>query len=552
MRIGRAWGWFAGFTAVFAALAAYVFWGTWSLDVVPVMPDATTTYPADQVARSFRGLLESGRFIPFDLVGFLGSPYFWQELKFVLALYLAALGAVYYCRGRGLSRLASFGAGLLLGFCGYWMTLYSAGHFGWFQWMAHGVFAFGLADRAVRKGKLRHWLLLGAVVSWAGFNQQDLWLLFSVFTAFYFLWCCVRERKFPWKGMLISLGAFLAIGLVNFRSVLFDGTLKGRQDQIARGENITQKDASEAEKRWEFVTNWSMPPEDTLEFLFPRVHGDTSCPFVLSINGRNGVKPYTGALGRPLNAKQGNYRQHSLYVGWALCLFALLGVVFAVLGLRKPANRTIEQSEQSNNSSDVLFFAVAAVLFYLLSLGRYFEPTYRVIFSLPFGDLIRCPVKWHHLTEFCLAVLAAFGIEALVGQVGRFRGVGRYASLVVGFLVVLGAVNLACNDRLYCAPVSVREARRTNSTMQMTILPRQQFQNPQVAAMVQAGRIVSIANYMGNPDYFLVGVLDRVKPHERGNISLMTVILGLLSVGTTLGVGLYSVLDSTRSRKRAL
>ena len=57
MRIGRAWGWFAGFTAVFAALAAYVFWGTWSLDVVPVMPDATTTYPADQVARSFRGLV---------------------------------------------------------------------------------------------------------------------------------------------------------------------------------------------------------------------------------------------------------------------------------------------------------------------------------------------------------------------------------------------------------------------------------------------------------------------------------------------------------------
>ena len=544
MRIGRAWGWFAGFTAVFAALAAYVFWGTWSLDVVPVMPDATTTYPADQVARSFRGLLESGRFIPFDLVNFLGSPYFWQELKFVLALYLASLGVAYYCRGRGLSRLASLGAGLLLGFCGYWMTLYSAGHFGWFQWMAHGVFAFGLADRAVRKGKLRHWLLLGAVVSWAGFNQQDLWLLFSVFTAFYFLWCCVRERKFPWKGMLISLGVFLAIGLVNFRSVLFDGTLKGRQDQIARGENITQKDACEADKRWEFVTNWSMPPEDTLEFLFPRVHGDTSCPFVLSINGRNGVRPYTGALGRPLNAKQGNYRQHSLYVGWALCLFALLGVVFAFKDLRK--------SERSNSSSDVLFFAVAAVLFYLLSLGRYFEPTYRVVFSLPFGDLIRCPVKWHHLTEFCLAVLAAFGIEALVGQLGRFRTVGRYASLVVGFLVVLGAANLACNDRLYCAPVSVKEARRTNSTMQMTILPRQQFQNPQVAAMVQAGRIVSIANYMGNPDYFLVGVLDRVKPYESGNISFMTVILGLLSVSTTLGVGLYSVLDSARSRKRTL
>ena len=551
MKLNEKWSWFAGFTAVFAALAAYVFWGTWSLDVVPVMPDATTTYPADHVARSFRSLLESGRFIPFDLTGYLGSPYFWQELKFVLALYLAALGVVYYCRGRGLSYLASCGAGLLLGFCGYWMTLFSAGHFGWFQWMAHGVFAFGLADRAVRKGNLRHWLLLGAVVSWAGFNQQDLWLLFSVFTAFYFLWCCLRERKFPWKGMLISLGVFLAIGLVNFRSVLFDGTLKGRQDQIARGENITQKDASEAEKRWEFVTNWSMPTEDTLEFIFPRVHGDTSCPFVLSINGRQGVKPYTGALGRPLNAKQGNYRQHSLYVGWALCLFALLGVIFALVSLRKPVSRAIDQSEQSNNSSDVLFFAVAAVLFYLLSLGRYCEPTYRVIFALPFGDLIRCPVKWHHLTEFCLAVLAAYGIEGILNSrpfAAEWAQRGRKGLWIVGVVIVLGAVNLARNDRLYCAPVSVKEARRTNSTMQMTILPRQQFQNPQVAAMVQAGRIVSIANYMGNPDYFLVGVLDRVKPRENGAISLWTVILGLLSIGTSLSVAIYSIIVATRPR----
>ena len=33
--------WFLGFTAVFAALAGFVFWGTWSLDVAPVMPDDT-------------------------------------------------------------------------------------------------------------------------------------------------------------------------------------------------------------------------------------------------------------------------------------------------------------------------------------------------------------------------------------------------------------------------------------------------------------------------------------------------------------------------------
>ena len=39
MRLKPKYAWFLAFTAVFAALAGFVFWGTWSLDTVPVMPD---------------------------------------------------------------------------------------------------------------------------------------------------------------------------------------------------------------------------------------------------------------------------------------------------------------------------------------------------------------------------------------------------------------------------------------------------------------------------------------------------------------------------------
>ena len=525
MRVRPKQAWFLAFTAVFAVLAGIVFWGTWSLDFVPVMPDTSTTYAADQVSRNWSALIENCRFIPFDLVGLAGSPYFWQELKFVLALYLAALGVFYLCRGRGLSRPASYGAGLLLAFCGYWATLFSAGHFGWFQWMAHGVFAFGLADRAVTKGGLRHWFLLGATVSWAGFNQQDLWLLFSCFTAAYFVWCCIRERRLPWKGALVALAAFVLIGIPNFRTALGE-TLKGRVDQINRSENVTQKNGSDADKRWEFVTNWSMPPEDTLEFFNARVHGDTSCPFVLSINGRKGVRPYTGALGRPLNAPQGNYRQHSLYVGWITCLLALCGIA---LGRKR---------------RDVWFFTCAALVFYALSLGRYFEPAYRIVFALPFGDLIRCPVKWHHLTEFCLVVLSAYGIQGILESkvlAAAWAQRRRLGLWLVCAVVVLGAFDLALEAKRFCAPVNVSEARRTNSSMQMTILPRQQFQNPQVAAMVKAGRIVSIASYLGNPDYFVVGILDRWTPRKSSDVSLFSLVFGLLSILTTLSIAIYSI-----------
>ncbi|MBQ3288108.1 MAG: hypothetical protein IJH50_01695 [Kiritimatiellae bacterium] len=545
-RISDRTGWFLAFSAVFAALVGYVFWGTWSPDMAPVMPDAWTTYPATLLADQLRGFWESGRFIPDDLKVFLGGPWVWQELQYAFAIYFAALGVVYYCRGRGLSRPASYGAALLLAFSGYWLTLYSAGHLGWFRWMTYGVFAFGLADRAVRKGKLRHWLLLGADVAWASFNQQDMWLLFTVFTAAYFLWCCVRERKLPWRGVLVAGLVFAAVGAPNFVSSLGE-TLKVRKEQIERGENITGGGASDAEKRWEFVTNWSMPPEDALEFLVPRVHGDTSCPFVLSINRVKGVKQYTGALGRPMNASKGNYRQHSLYVGWATCLLALVGLVSIFIGRRgtgdaKPACL-----------NDAVFFAVAAAVFFALSLGRYFAPAYRIVFALPFGDLIRCPVKWHHLTELSLAFLAAFGIDAVL-RFAVAKGLRRVMAVgVVAGVVLLGAFGLASNAKLYCAPYSIKEARRAGLKAEMTVLSRADFAKPQVAELMRVGRIVSLANYMGHPDYFLVEMLRPFDSPARRSPGPTTVALGLMSILTTLGVlafcGFMVVREPRRSGK---
>ena len=512
--------WFAAFTAAFAGLAAFVFWGTWSLDAAPVMPDDTIVHStawADVWNATVRKFQTSGKFIPSDLLwnGLLVSPYFCQELKYAVALYCAGLGLAYFLHGRGLSRFASYGAGLLLAFCGYWASLFSAGHGGWFIWMTYGVFAFGLADRAVRKGKLKNWLLLGACAAWGSFYQPDLWLLFTALTGLYFVWCCVRERKFPWKGSLLAAAVFFVIGAPSFRSALVND-LKGRDAQIAAGETVSAASTvDEAEKRWIFVTNWSLPPAEIAEFFIPRLNGDTSCPLTLSIGARagTGVRPYTGALGRPKDAPQGNYRQHSLYVGFVTCLLALAGVVF---GWRKP---------------DARFFAVAAVVFCLFSLGRYCEPVYRLVYALPFGDYLRAPVKWHHLTEFCLCVLAGYGIEGLLGLAWLK---GRRGALLVGALVFVGAVDLARVDRLYCAPVDLRRVRQTDSGMQMTVLRRADFANPQLAEMARNGAVVSLANYLGNPDLYLVEILTPRKPSQEP----------LPPFGTAAGLGLLSLVGA--------
>jgi len=140
-------------------------------------------------------------------------------------------------------------------------------------------------------------------------------------------------------------------------------------------------------------------------------------------------------------------------------------------------------------------------------------------------------VKWHHLTELCLCVLAGFGVERLKGLrvLSGLRG-----ELVLAAVLLFGAANLAAEAKRFCAPVNVGQARRTNALMQMTVMPRQQFQDPQVAAMVRAGRIVSIANYLGNPDYFVVGVLEPYKP-AKGKADPLAIGLGMISLLAAAG-----------------
>jgi len=574
MRLSPKWGWFAAFTAVFAVCAAYVFWGTWSPEMAPVMPDCPTSYPVHWFRAWLVGWLENGKFAPAEAINWIGSPYIWTEFQYAFAAYMSALGMVYFLRGRGLPRVAAYGAGLLLAFSGYWFTLFSAGHLGWFQWMTYGVFVFGLVDRALEKGKPRHWLLLGACLAWGSMHQPDLWLLFSVFSAAYFVFRLAvvlhdtardarRATLFRWvKGAAMALAALLAIGGASFRSA-FVNDLAGRDKQIEEGQTVAASAAKDdAEKRWIFVTNWSMPPEATKEFWHAGVEGDTSCPFTLAIGQKrgNGIRQYVGRLGRPLGATQGNYRQHSLYVGWVTCFLAVLGLLSALLPWLRDAGHetratgdgqqsTMDSPSNTNNSA-IIFFAVSAVVFWLFSMGRYCEPVYRLVYALPFGDYLRAPVKWHHLTEFCLCVLAGYGLAML-----RFRFVpsalrkaspdsspaanraALIATSLVAMWVVIGLTHLVPNARLYCAP------HRADADMQF--VDGRMLQDPRGVAQLNQMRARVLGTYQGAA---LIEV-PKKKPKDEPAPELpspqpVTLALGILSLVGTLAVGAYGIKKS--------
>lgn len=471
--------WFAGFTAVFAATMAYVFWGTWSPEVAFIQPDCAIVYPADFLWRRWLSFCNGGPIVPGDIRYLLGGPFVWQELQFALAMYLAALGAAYYLKGRGLPPLACYGAGAAYGFMGYNLTLFSAGHLGWFELMMYAPFCFGLIDRCVRKGRWVNWALLGGLLAWGASHQPDIWLLFAAFAFVYGLYRLVRcvlgqntaaERcRVAGRillGVLVAGAVTVAAGWPQLSDAIFVQTAN-RDLQIsgatgspdAAGDARGQK-SEDVEKRYVFCTNWSLPPDETLEFVVPDVNGGSSD---MRVSPRN---PYRGRIGMQYAPGRWTpYRQHSLYMGAITVLLALVGA-FGAFRRRGGLDHTQDGAVPPGNRAEIIFWTVSAAVVLLVSFGG-FTPFYRLVFMLPMGNYIRCPLKFVHLLEWCLAILAGFGVAGILSSKLASRASSAVSAALLALLLV-NMFNLAAVDARYCAvdvgdTIRIAIARRTGS-----------------------------------------------------------------------------------------
>lgn len=456
------WKWFLGFTAVFAAAMAYVFWGTWSPDVTFVQPDCAIVYPADFIASKWRSFCSGGALVPWELRSLLGGPYVWQELQYACAMYLAALAVAYYLRGRGLPFVASYGAGAAYGLMGYNLTLFSAGHLGWFELLTCAPFCFGLIDRAVRKGKWLNWVLLGGLLAWGGVHQPDIWLLFTVFSFVYGLFRLIHgawkekdsasRRRFAVRtlsGVAVAFVVLVCAGWPQLHNAIFvqtanrdkqiEQSTEGRRNSSAAEEKNSAEE--ERRKRYVFCTNWSLPPDETLEFIVPGVNGGSSDPRISPV-GR-----YSGRIGMQVSpGRWVPYRQHSLYMGFITVCLALCGVACVFRKRRRSVGEV--QIAAEGNFPEIVFWAVSAALLLLISFGA-FTALYRLVFMLPAGDYIRCPVKFVHLVEWCVAVLSGFGVASILS--GRSAQKAPVAAVAVVMLFLIANVaNLAYEGAKYC------------------------------------------------------------------------------------------------------
>ena len=415
------------------------FFSVLSKDAALVSPDAMPYFVYPYKTSIVEGLLTGGMFTPHVLYWLLLDPLYAHELMYMIDTVVLALGGVYYLSGRRVHPLAAWCGGLALGLSGYTFTLFCAGHRGYFHMFSCAVWAFGLLTRCFDTRKLFFFAMLGLVIAWGVPCQPDVLLLVGAVAAAYALWLTFRtsggaakQMVAVWPRFGVSLLVLALAGFGGIRAAVTtqmtsrDAQIAGSTEQTAQANaKPGKRSAQEERERWLFATNWSLPPEDVLEFVAPGVFGDEAMQMPY---------PYWGRLGRPADEvfQKGrmmpNYRQHTVYIGVVPVLLALFAVM-AWFSQRK--SKEVSLLPVTCDHTDIPFWCGVWLVCLVLAMGRY-TPIYRLFYSIPYMDYIRAPVKFLHLVELATAVLAGFGMDALLRSDERAAAARRRLSWLAG------------------------------------------------------------------------------------------------------------------------
>lgn len=304
---------------------------------------------------------------------------------------LASLFLALFLRARGRSWPACAMGALAAFWVGSNMTLTYAGHMGKFAVLMLSAAFLWMCEMAVRRRRIS-WALLSGVALGAMFLEQpDVALFFAMALGPYALFAIHRESGFrvpAFLRVLIPMGVTAALLALPTMLATYRSSVQG----------VAVMNAEDPQAKWEFATQWSWPPEESVDFVAPGYMG-----------WRSGEPegPYWGRMGQSAGweqTKQGfqNFKLESQYLGAIPMALALLAAMGAWLAWRRDRPW----------SREVIFWSAVAVLSLLLSFGKYF-PLYKLFFMLPVVSSIRNPNKFLQVFQLAVAILAAEGLDVV-------------------------------------------------------------------------------------------------------------------------------------------
>ena len=460
------------------AVASLIFIPTCGTYTVLPSPDSPPFYAQTFAIDRFVNLLaESPALSLDDVLELILPPLFRHDFTYWLSVIATALGGYWLMRERNAPKSASAFAGGAFAFAGYSFTLVSAGHRAYFTMTPYVVATFAFLIHAVRREDLLAYALAAATAAWTFRFGPDVGPQFLVIAAFYAIWLFatnsaikpLRERT---RRFLIGVGcALFSFALVASPSIVhtLTTTLAWRQQQIAQssgtaltssggeaeakkaGVEAAQKDdeATKKQEQWIFATNWSLPPEETIEFIAPGIFGTWT-------GDRD--HPYWGRLGRSAGWDEAhpdrggffNFRQHLVYLGSIPLALAIFAVAAYFTSRRKRA--LIDGEEEPVYLSDTPFWLAVGIVALLLAFGRY-APFYRLFYSIPYMSYLRAPVKFMRLVELAVAILAGSGLAALMADNCKRslrRGLG-FAAVGAAALCAIYAMHVNASANTFAA-----------------------------------------------------------------------------------------------------
>ena len=350
------------------------------------------------------GMLGTARnvlFTPSRLLAHVLPDFSYHTARYLLNTLFTFLALIVYLRVRGFKGFETTLPAFAFSLSGYYFSLISAGHIFIFDMMPYVILLMTCIELGMLKGSLFYYALAGALIGLGlSGGVPDMMALFLILIISQALFRFVQIR--PRSNLGNSLAkrvmrgwvALLFCGLTSFQvyTWLSDGVLEARQQLQGTG----------SASKWDYATNWSFPPKETVEFIAPCIFGTYSL---------DPERPYWGSIGRPKKwdnalkntteqlqhtvspdvqntAKQRlsmlyqtrNFRQHTVYLGIIPIVFSLYAMVWA-------AGRREEEADRPRQR-EVWFWVISALVALLLSFGHYF-PLYKFFFQLPLFNQIR-------------------------------------------------------------------------------------------------------------------------------------------------------------------
>lgn len=255
-------------------------------------------------------------------------------------------------------------------------------------------------------------ILAGAALGHAVMEGFDNGAILSLYVAAFAVFQAWNERgvgspmRHLGTGLARTAVMAVAAGVVAIHVML--GLI---QTGITGTVGMTQ-DTESREARWGYITQWSLPPKETLRTVIPGLFGyrmDT--PEGGEYWGKVGMDiawdEYWAAERRdPASAPMAQLR-HSGAGHFAGVLVVWVALFAVVLSLRRRCDvfTTVERRW-------IWFWGAATLLSLLFAYGR-FAPFYRIVYAIPYLNTIRIPMKFLHPFNIGLVVLFAYGLHGL-------------------------------------------------------------------------------------------------------------------------------------------